>query len=309
MRGYYYWLAVALLAVGLVFIFSRQGRIDSRPLVVTTSTPASLIVEELLGDDFRLVQLIPNGQEIHDFQPTPSTISNLAEADLLVSIGAGLETSWLDDLTSDLNLNQLIVSQEAELRDVELIHHDEDDHDSDSEHSHDHGEIDPHLWLSPQLILKILPSVESKLSEISPNHSQQIRVRAVDFSQRLTNLDNLIMSEVDNFQTKKFIASHEAFSYFARDYDLKQVGSLAATPGEVLTPGTLDEIARLIEQENLKGIFVEPGFGEEISRQLAEDLSLELEFLNPLEVRPSNKSYVSLMEDNLSSLIKLMGSK
>lgn len=300
MKHYLYWLALIAVVIIVVILLSNQDNSDNRPLIVTTATPTSLIVENLAGDDFQIRQLVPNGQEVHDFQPTPTTVSDLTQASLLIEIGAGLEDDWLDNLTKNQDfLKQVNLAELAQQQNIELI----DGEDGDQTH----GGTNPHIWLSPRLVAKVLPGLGEELAKVNPSRRLQIESRVKSFLGQLMNLDQVIQSEVTNFHTNKFIASHEAFDYFARDYGLTQVASLAATPGEVLTPGSLQEISGLVKENNLKGIFVEPGFGEQLSKQLTKDLGIELKILNPLEIRPNDESYIQLMESNLTNLKSLMG--
>src|SRR5918992_733662 len=79
--------AIALL-VGQV---AAQGTAGRRPHVLTTMAPLTNIVKNVGGPHIELHGLIPGGTDSHIFEPAPSDIRYIAEADVIILNGLDLE--------------------------------------------------------------------------------------------------------------------------------------------------------------------------------------------------------------------------
>ena len=66
--------------------------------VVTTTNIVADWVENVGGDRVEVFSLVPVGADPHAFQPGAQDVVKIAEADLALSIGLGLEEAWLHEL-------------------------------------------------------------------------------------------------------------------------------------------------------------------------------------------------------------------
>ncbi len=66
--------------------------------VVTTTNIVADWVENIGGDYVDVFSLVPVGSDPHAFRPGARDITKIADADLVLSIGLGLEESWLKEL-------------------------------------------------------------------------------------------------------------------------------------------------------------------------------------------------------------------
>ena len=72
---------------------------ESEPIsvVVTTNIVADW-VENIGGEHVHVFSLVPVGADPHSIQPGAQDVAKIAEADLVLSVGLGLEGSWLKDI-------------------------------------------------------------------------------------------------------------------------------------------------------------------------------------------------------------------
>ena len=110
----------ALLIVGMAALLSIAACSDE-PSPEPTRTPASMEVEDtpaagpvvrvvtttsivadwvnnVGGDHVEVFSLVPVGADPHGFQPGAQDVAKIADADLVLSVGLGLEESWLHEL-------------------------------------------------------------------------------------------------------------------------------------------------------------------------------------------------------------------
>ena len=66
--------------------------------VVTTTNIMADWVENVGGDHVDVFSVVPVGADPHGFQPGARDVSRIADADLVLSVGLGLEGSWLKEL-------------------------------------------------------------------------------------------------------------------------------------------------------------------------------------------------------------------
>ena len=66
--------------------------------VVTTSNIVADWITNIGGENVEVFSVLPVGADPHGFQPGARDVAQIADADLVLSIGLGLEASWLKEL-------------------------------------------------------------------------------------------------------------------------------------------------------------------------------------------------------------------
>lgn len=114
--------------------------------VVATSNIVADWVDVVGGDRVDVNSLLAAGADPHSFNPGARDVANVADADLVMVIGLGLEASWLDDLIKNAARDEDSVVELGDAVDAipfeplgEDAHDDHDEHDED-EHGHDEDE-------------------------------------------------------------------------------------------------------------------------------------------------------------------------
>lgn len=118
--------------------------------VVTTSNIVGDWVDVVGGDRVDVNSLLAAGGDPHSFNPGARDVANVADADLVMVIGLGLEASWLEDLIKNAARDEDSVVELGDAVDAipfeplgEDAHDDHDDHDEhedEDEHGHDEDE-------------------------------------------------------------------------------------------------------------------------------------------------------------------------
>ena len=74
---------------------------DSVIRVVATTSVVADWVENIGGEHVEVFSVVPAGSDPHGFQPGARDVTKIADADLVLSIGLGLEGSWLRELVEN----------------------------------------------------------------------------------------------------------------------------------------------------------------------------------------------------------------
>ncbi len=111
--------------------------------VVTTSNIIADWARVVGGDRVEVISLMPVDVDPHTFQPGPRDAAQIAEADVVLAVGLGMEGFWLEDLLKNVAKDPSIVLALGELIEPIHAHADEEDdaHEEDAdEHEHDEDE-------------------------------------------------------------------------------------------------------------------------------------------------------------------------
>ncbi len=263
-------------------------------LVVASIGPLGYFARRAGGDRVRVEVLVPPGGSPHTFEPTPAQLRLLQEADVLVLNGVGLEF-WADKLIKSVDNPNLHVVTTAAGLDI-LQTGDEEDTEVGN----------PHVWLDPVNAAIQTMRIRDALVAVDPAGQPIYDAQTGAFIEELKALDREIMLTVDRFPTKKFIAFHAAWVYFARRYGLEQAAVVESTPGQEPSPADIALIVEVAREINARAIFAEPQLSPKAAQVIAEEAGLEVLFLDPLGT-PPDYDYLRTMRHNLEQLKAGMG--
>jgi hypothetical protein len=193
---------------------------DERQLLVVSVAPQRYILDQLAGDRFRIVTLMPNGENPEVFEPSVEDRRAVArsrmffttgffpfEADAALSKGADTEV-----INTSAGINLLYGTHSHESEHTTFLH-------SDSAHL----TPDPHVWTSLRNSRVMAANIASALRMIDPDNSEIYSANERRFDRRLDSLDRVFSSRLDSIPTRSFMVWHPSLSYFARDYGLEQL--------------------------------------------------------------------------------------
>ena len=308
--------------------------------VMSSFAPLHDFSQKVGKDKINSALLVPVGVEPHDWEPTIKDVQKMETSDLIIINGIGFE-SWVDDLkknnfqgtivdtSNNIPINQTnkehtedehtedehtedehtedehTEDEHTEDEHTEDEHtedeHTEDEHTEDEHTEDEHTEGDPHIWLNPVYAKIQVQNIANAFSDADPVNRDYYQNNAENYIDQLSLLDIKIRSELSSCQ-KDFIAFHDAFSYFAKEYDLKQHTIISSNDshGEA-TAKTLENVISTARELNIKVIFSEELLNAKTSEIIANEINGKVLILSPLEVI-SDGTYISKMTENLENL-------
>jgi zinc transport system substrate-binding protein len=232
--------------------------------------------------------LVPIGVEPHDWEPTIKDVQIIQNSDLIIINGIGFE-NWVDKLNEN-DYRGIIVNTGDEILIKNL----------NEEHVNDSG--DPHIWLNPVFAKIQVKTIATAFSNLDPENQQYYQLNAAKYIEQLDSLDSKIRNELSDCNSD-FIAFHDAFSYFADEYDLNQHTIISSNdPHGEATAKTLENVISLARELNIKVIFAEENVDTRTSQIIANEIGGKVLVLSTLEVVEDNSSYIEKMEENLLNL-------
>lgn len=301
-------IAAALVLARLAFgppAAESGGDGPAAPLKITVTIPPLRELAHRLapaGSDIKVLML--PGQSEHGYEFTPVDIAALAGSDVVVYVGLGLEPQvekFLADNRSRRRQDVCMaiaagVSPEAEGE------HDHGDDESGHEHSH---AVDPHLWLDPALVRKLVPvlsgAIGAALKSGGGDSAEAITalVKAEeDLMRDIDAVDAEYRRALASHRDAVMVTHHSAWGRLAERYGLKIAAVIRPVESAEPTPGQITKAVEAVRHGNSRAIFVEPQFDPAGARRIAESAGVKVLVLDPL----GSGDWISLMQANLKVL-------
>ena len=228
--------------------------------VVTTTTVFADIVRNVAGDHATVVSIIPAGVGPEDYEPTPADAQLLADTDLVVSNGAGLDDFLRRLLGSGTGgqVTQLVLGDAIPVSEVDATGN-------------------PHFWLDPTLVAHdYIPAIVSALSTIDGPHADAYAANGASYISQLLSLDRDLMAIVATIPEgqRKLVTFHDAFPYLARHYGFQLVGVVLHNVGAEPATGDLARLVDSIKATGVRAVFSEAQFSPDLARILAEEAGI-----------------------------------
>jgi len=267
-----------LLIVVLAVIFSLQVQsTEDKPVLLVSIKPLALIAQEIAGDKVRIETLLPITASPHDHPLKTSDHKRLHQADLILWIGAELE-SFLAKPLKNIPARKVITAYELS----GLYWPEADAHHQEHQHANgNHHGRDPHLWLDPRNAVIIAQHLAARLSELMPGAAADFAVNSEEFRQRMLQLDNEITQSLKPVQKVGFAVYHEGYAHFVAHYDLHQIGYVTYTPERRPGAKHLQKLREVLKAEG-KCLFTEPQATNTSIQELARSLNLRTALLDPI---------------------------
>ena len=272
---------ISVVAVLLAVLSACSGGGVSRQVIAVTIPPVRAWAEELAGDRFDVLCVVPDGGNPESFDLPPSTMARLAECPAYFSCGyLGFERAWLGKIA--LNNPQMQVVNMAE--GIELIygthhHHGEEAeaHDADE---HDACYPDPHLWCSPRRARLMVRNMYEALCRLDPDGRAVYDENYSRLDARMALLDSTLTARLAPDAGRAFAIYHPTLTYWAADYGVHQ---LALEPeGKSPSPQYLRQMVDSARHCGVEVVFVQREFDPKQAETFSREVGCRTEIINPL---------------------------
>ncbi len=275
---------------------------EGKITIVTSLFPLYDFAKNIGGDKVDVSLLLPPGVESHSFEPRPTDIVRINNADIFIYTGKFMEP-WVDEIVKSVTSSKLLIVDSS--AGVTLISQLEEFPDEDK-HG---GAEDPHIWLDFSNAQKMVNNICEAMTKKDPQNKDFYLKNAADYNAKLSGLDEEYKTALAGCRQHTVIyGGHFAFGYMAKRYNLKFISAYRGfTPDAEPTPKNLAELVDKIRQLGVRCIYYE----ELISPKVAETLSEETDaMLLPLSSAHNvskadlaeGAGFISIMKKNLENL-------
>lgn len=290
---------VSIIVVGTVvglYLANNPVPSSSKLTVIATFYPLYDFAQNVGGDKVDVSILVPETVDVHDFEPTPSSIAAVASANVLIYNGAGLEP-WIQEIISasgNTNLITVDTSQDIQLLPVS------------PQFQSNGATVDPHIWLDPILAKEQVNNILQGLIQADPADSQYFTENAQTYQNKLDDLNTQAINATRETATRYFVTFHESFSYFANRYNITQI-PIAGPFQEEPTPSDIQNVINAINQYRLLYVGYESLENPAISQSISSQTNATLIEMNPIEgltaeQKAAGDNYITLMQQVINNI-------
>ena len=287
------------------------------PRVVTSMPPVTAIVTAVAGDAFTPVELLPAGASPHTFALTPSRVTALTTADLVIWVGSSVETGLAKPISTLLGNSAVIELLELPglallpVREGGVWEAHDDDNTNESEDRRNDSRIDraqedgrasestdPHVWLDPRNVTVIGRAIAKALASIDPINANQYRANAEVLANTMTRTEIELSSRLGALKDKRYLVFHDAYQYLERRFALRPVGAVTLSPERAPGAKRIHELRRRITDGGVACLFREPQLPPKLAETLIEGTSVQVGVLDPVGTgQPPEKLFNALAKE------------
>ncbi|HIS50902.1 MAG TPA: zinc ABC transporter substrate-binding protein, partial [Candidatus Gallacutalibacter pullistercoris] len=235
---------------------------------------------------------------LHDYQLQNKDMKNLETADAFLINGAGME-SFLDKVLEQMPQLPVINASEG----ISLLCSDEAHEHEHDDHEHAEEEYNAHVWVSISNYIQQVETVTASLMELDPERAEQYRKNGDIYIEKLAALRDEMHQELDDLPNRDIVTFHEAFPYFAEEFNLHIAAVVNREPDSQPSAKELADAIRLIRETGVKAVFAEPQYSESAAQVISAESGATLYLLDPAATGEDDPdAYLNAMKNNLEIL-------
>ncbi|WP_118865545.1 metal ABC transporter substrate-binding protein [Haemophilus haemolyticus] len=282
------------LALGL---FAMQA--NAKFKVVTTFTVIQDIAQNVAGNAATVESITKPGAEIHEYEPTPKDIVKAQSADLILWNGLNLER-WFERFFQNIKDKPAVVVTEG-IQPLSIYEGPYKDAPN------------PHAWMSPSNALIYIENIKNALVKYDPQNAAVYEKNAADYAQKIKQLDEPLRAKLAQIPEEQrwLVTSEGAFSYLAKDYNLKEGYLWPINAEQQGTPQQVRKVIDLVRKNNIPVVFSESTISPKPAQQVAKESGAKYGGVLYVDSLSAKKgpvpTYIDLFNVTVSTIVKGFG--
>ncbi len=249
-----------LMILAAIFIsFPATGHAKDKIKAVTTFTVIADIARNVAGDAAIVESITKPGAEIHDYQPTPKDIVRAQGADIIFWNGLNLER-WFERFLQDVkNVPNVVVSDGITPLSI-----------YEGAYS---GKPNPHAWMSTENAIIYIENIRKAFVEADPDNGQIYNQNAQNYTEQVKKIRAELSENLARIpDDKRFLVTSEgAFSYLAKDLDMKEVYLWPMNADQQGSPQQVRKVIDTVRAHKIPVVFSESTISDRPAKQVASE--------------------------------------
>ncbi|MCJ7687774.1 MAG: metal ABC transporter substrate-binding protein [Clostridiaceae bacterium] len=263
---------------------------DKKMMTIAASFYPMYIFTLNVAKDIPNVKVIdmtkPTAGCLHDYSITVNDMKTLDSAQVFVTNGADME-SFMNKVTEQMPSLKVIDSSKG----IELIKSKGDVGDN------------PHVWVSISNAITQVKTIGEQLATLDPDNAEKYKSNTNIYVKKLETEREKMHKSLDTIVNRDIITFHEAFPYFAKEFNLNIVGVIEREPGSAPSAKELHETIEQVKKLKVKALFAEPQYPAKSAETIATATGIKVYSLDPVVTGPMDAdAYINFMDSNLKIL-------
>ncbi|MBF1199481.1 MAG: metal ABC transporter substrate-binding protein [Haemophilus sp.] len=283
--------SLSVIALGLAAL-----QAEAKFKVVTTFTVIQDIAQNVAGDAATVESITKPGAEIHEYEPTPKDIVKAQSADLILWNGLNLER-WFERFFQNIKDKPAVVVTEG-ITPLSIYEGPYKDAPN------------PHAWMSPSNALIYVENIKNALVKYDPQNADTYQKNAAAYAEKIKQLDKPLREKLSQIPADQrwLVTSEGAFSYLAKDYDLKEGYLWPINAEQQGTPQQVRKLIDLVKKNHIPVVFSESTVSDKPAQQVAKESGAKyggVLYVDSLSAADGPvPTYIDLLNVTVSTIVK-----
>lgn len=283
--------SLSVIALGLAAL-----QAEAKFKVVTTFTVIQDIAQNVAGDAATVESITKPGAEIHEYEPTPKDIVKAQSADLILWNGLNLER-WFERFFQNIKDKPAVVVTEG-ITPLSIYEGPYKDAPN------------PHAWMSPSNALIYVENIKNALVKYDPQNADAYQKNAAAYAEKIKQLDKPLREKLSQIPADQrwLVTSEGAFSYLAKDYDLKEGYLWPINAEQQGTPQQVRKLIDLVKKNHIPVVFSESTVSAKPAQQVAKESGAKyggVLYVDSLSAADGPvPTYIDLLNVTVSTIVK-----
>lgn len=283
--------SLSVIALGLAAL-----QAEAKFKVVTTFTVIQDIAQNVAGDAATVESITKPGAEIHEYEPTPKDIVKAQSADLILWNGLNLER-WFERFFQNIKDKPAVVVTEG-ITPLSIYEGPYKDAPN------------PHAWMSPSNALIYVENIKNALVKYDPQNADTYQKNAAAYAEKIKQLDKPLRKKLSKIPADQrwLVTSEGAFSYLAKDYDLKEGYLWPINAEQQGTPQQVRKLIDLVKKNHIPVVFSESTVSAKPAQQVAKESGAKyggVLYVDSLSAADGPvPTYIDLLNVTVSTIVK-----
>jgi uncharacterized periplasmic iron-binding protein HI_0362 len=283
--------SLSVIALGLATL-----QAEAKFKVVTTFTVIQDIAQNVAGDAATVESITKPGAEIHEYEPTPKDIVKAQSADLILWNGLNLER-WFERFFQNIKEKPAVVVTEG-ITPLSIYEGPYKDAPN------------PHAWMSPSNALIYIENIKNAFVKYDPQNADTYQKNAAAYAEKIKQLDKPLREKLSQIPSDQrwLVTSEGAFSYLAKDYDLKEGYLWPINAEQQGTPQQVRKLIDLVKKNHIPVVFSESTVSAKPAQQVAKESGAKyggVLYVDSLSAADGPvPTYIDLLNVTVSTIVK-----
>ena len=283
--------SLSVIALGLAAL-----QAEAKFKVVTTFTVIQDIAQNVAGEAATVESITKPGAEIHEYEPTPKDIVKAQSADLILWNGLNLER-WFERFFQNIKDKPAVVVTEG-ITPLSIYEGPYKDAPN------------PHAWMSPSNALIYVENIKNALVKYDPQNADTYQKNAAAYAEKIKQLDKPLREKLSQIPADQrwLVTSEGAFTYLAKDYDLKEGYLWPINAEQQGTPQQVRKLIDLVKKNHIPVVFSESTVSAKPAQQVAKESGAKyggVLYVDSLSAADGPvPTYIDLLNVTVSTIVK-----
>jgi zinc/manganese transport system substrate-binding protein len=270
--------------------------------VVATVPDLAALARAVGGEHVSVQSLAVPTQDPHFVDARPNLVLELNRADLLLTVGLGLESGWLPGLQTGARNAKILTGAPGHLDCSQLVRLLDAPAALDRSQGDVHAGGNPHYLYDPRAALLVAKGIAARLAQLDPANASAYSANLARFSTELEAARAGWEKRLAALKGAPVVAFHKSLTYLADWLGFRPVAYLEPKPGIPPNPAHVARVLALARAQKAKLLIQENYYPTNTSRLVAQKTPLALVVLPGGSDVRAGQTYVQRIEDVVKKL-------